>query len=52
MTNPAFNPSYSSALPLITAIEQFDGACDTDFDTALDELERQFAEYRLTLANQ
>ena len=36
---------------LITAIEQFGGACDPDFDTDLGELERQFAEYRMTLAN-
>ena len=32
-------------------IEEFDGACDPAFDNDLDEMERQFAEYRLSLAN-
>ena len=40
-----------TATQLIAAIEEFDGACHPDFDTDLEELERQFAEYRLTLAN-
>jgi hypothetical protein len=34
------------------AIEEFDGACDPAFDNDLDELERQFAELRLGLANE
>ena len=34
---------------VITAIEEFDGSCDPAFDNDLDELERQFAELRLTL---
>ena len=37
---------------LITAIEAFDGSCDPDFDTDLGELERQFAEYRMTIASE
>jgi len=42
----------SSELARVTfAIEEFDGACDPAFDNDLDELERQFAEFRLTLAN-
>ena len=35
---------------VITAIEEFDGACDPAFDNALEELERQFAELRLSRA--
>jgi hypothetical protein len=34
------------------AIEEFDGACDPAFDNDLEELERQFAELRLSLANE
>jgi hypothetical protein len=34
---------------LTCAIEEFGGACDPAFDNDLEELERQFAEYRLTL---
>jgi hypothetical protein len=33
------------------AIEEFDGACDPAFDNDLHELERQFAEIRLAVAN-
>jgi hypothetical protein len=33
------------------ALDEFDGACDPAFDNDLDELERQFAELRLGLAN-
>ena len=41
-TNPTF-------LSLMAAFETFDGTCDPAFDNDLDELERQFAELRLTL---
>jgi hypothetical protein len=41
----------SEMLRVTTAIEEFDGACDPAFDNDLDELERQFAEYRLALAS-
>jgi len=37
----------SEMLRVITAIEEFDGACDPAFDNDLDELERQFAELRI-----
>ena len=37
---------------LIYAIEEFDGACDPDFDNDLWELERQFADRRLMLPSQ
>jgi len=33
---------------VICAIEEFGGACDPAFDNELDELERQFAELRLS----
>ena len=35
---------------VITAIEEFDGACDPAFDNEFEELERQFAELRLSRA--
>ena len=37
----------SEIYSIISAIEEFDGACDPAFDNELDELERQFAELRL-----
>jgi hypothetical protein len=40
----------SELFRVISAIEEFDGACDPAFDNALDELERQFAELRLAQA--
>ncbi len=40
----------SELLRVISAIEEFDGACDPAFDNDLDELERQFAELRLSRA--
>jgi len=40
----------TSELARVTfAIEEFGGACDPAFDNALEELERQFAEIRLSL---
>ena len=36
---------------LISAIEEFDGACDPDFDNDFQELDRQFAERRFAHAN-
>jgi hypothetical protein len=38
----------SEIFRVISAIEEFDGACDPAFDNDLDELERQFAELRLS----
>jgi hypothetical protein len=35
---------------VISAIEEFDGACDPAFDNELEELERQFAELRISQA--
>jgi hypothetical protein len=40
----------SELLRVITAIEDFGGACDPAFDNDFDELERQFAELRLSRA--
>jgi hypothetical protein len=42
----------SELLRVISAIEEFDGACDPAFDNDLDELERQFAELRLVQARE
>ncbi len=36
----------SQLFHVITAIEEFDGACDPAFDNELDDLERQFQELR------
>jgi hypothetical protein len=41
----------SAMVSLMPAFEQFDGACDADFDNELEELERQFAELRLSHAH-
>ena len=38
-------------LNLMAAFDQFDGVIDPAFDNDLDELERQFADYRLALAS-
>lgn len=47
-----YPPYVTSELARVTlAIEEFGGACDPAFDNELDELERQFAELRLALAN-
>jgi hypothetical protein len=40
----------SELFRVITAIEEFDGACDPAFDNELEELERQFAELRISQA--
>ncbi len=40
-----------SLTELIALIEQFPEGCDPDFDNGYDELEREFAERRLTLGN-
>jgi len=46
------NAHICSDLTYVTfALDEFDGACDPAFDNDLDELERQFAELRLGLAN-
>jgi hypothetical protein len=44
--------TYSAIRHLIDDIEELGGACHPDFDAGLEELERQFAEYRLTLATE
>jgi hypothetical protein len=36
---------------LLALVDQFAGCCDPDFDDGTEELERQFAELRLTLNN-
>jgi hypothetical protein len=42
------NHSYSSAYDLIQRLEEFPAGCDPDFDVAHEELEREFAELRMT----
>ena len=49
MQNTANIETNSTFLSLMAAFEILDGACDPAFDNDLDELERQFAELRLTL---
>lgn len=34
---------------LVALLDQFPAGCDPDFDTGLEELEREFAELRLQL---
>jgi hypothetical protein len=41
----------SEIVRVTSAIEEFDGACDPAFDNELDELERQFAEFRVAMAH-
>ena len=38
----------SELFRVASAIEEFGGACDPAFDSDLDELERQFAELRIS----
>jgi hypothetical protein len=40
----------SEIFRVITSIDEFDGACDPAFDNELEELERQFAELRISRA--
>jgi hypothetical protein len=41
--------AHTAIHEVTTAIDDYDGACDPDFDNDLQELERQFAEFRLML---
>lgn len=43
--------AHFAAYRLAALIEDLSAGCDADFDTDLEELERQFAELRLTLGN-
>ena len=42
----------SELFRVTVAIDEFDGTCDPAFDNDFEELERQFAELRLSLANE
>ncbi len=47
---PIFHYSFANQTDLIAALERFDEAgVDPAFDTDMEELERPFAELRLTL---
>ncbi len=48
MSNTARIEANPAILSVISAIEEFDGACDPAFDSDLEELERQFAELRIS----
>jgi hypothetical protein len=41
----------SRLVHLISRFDEFHPACDPDFDSGLEELEREFAELRLQLSN-
>jgi hypothetical protein len=40
--------SYPSAYELTQLLEEYPAGCDSDFDAEHEELERQFAELRMT----
>lgn len=40
----------SELFRVVTAVDEFDGACDPAFDHDFEELERQFAELRVSHA--
>jgi hypothetical protein len=41
----------SRIFQLTSSLAEYDSALDPDFDGGIEELERQFAEFRLQLAN-
>jgi len=43
--------AQTAASRLVTLLDELTAGCDPDFDTADDELEREFAEIRLHLVN-
>ncbi len=45
-----YHNAASELFRVTAAIEEFDGACDAAFDNDFDELERQFAELRISQA--
>jgi hypothetical protein len=51
MTHINHHTTNSVFLRLMDEFERFDGACDPAFDNDLEEMERQFAEFRLASAN-
>ena len=51
MTNATRIETNSAMFTLMADLDTFDGACDPAFDNDLEELERQFAELRLTVAS-
>jgi hypothetical protein len=52
MSNTPRIEAHSATFGLMADCETFDGACDPGFDSDLDELERQFAEFRTALASE
>ena len=52
MPNTARLETNSAIFSLMADFESFDGSCDPAFDNDLEELERQFAEFRCSLASE
>ncbi len=51
MTYPAPHHLDHSLTDLVAALDEYSQLCQFDYDDGLDELERQFAELRLTFDN-
>jgi hypothetical protein len=49
MTTIAHTRFVETASCITAMLDRFPGGCDPDFDTGLEELEREFAELRLQL---
>jgi hypothetical protein len=43
---------HAESLRLLSLLDDLPAGCDPDFDTAYDDLEREFAELRLHFGNQ
>jgi hypothetical protein len=44
--------AHNAASRLVSLLDELTAGCDSDFDTADEELDREFAEIRLQLENQ
>ncbi|HWY87052.1 MAG TPA: hypothetical protein VNX28_10025 [Gemmataceae bacterium] len=51
MPKTALIETNSAMFTIMADLETFDGACDPAFDNDLEDMERHFAELRLTVAN-
>jgi hypothetical protein len=48
---PTIRDIHAESLRLASLLEELSAGCDPDFDTAYDDLEREFAELRLQFGN-
>jgi hypothetical protein len=48
MSSIHYSPAALDAYSLISRFDEFPPGCDPDFDNDMQELERQFAEIRMT----